>query len=80
MICMAKKKAAIKRRESDFCISKDWFDDRRYDPYKHKSIAIHINQCNCFLKITREIIPTNGTYKVLKKAALEICDFCKAYC
>ena len=41
MICMAKKKAAIKRRESDFCISKDWFDDKRYDPYKHKRIAIH---------------------------------------
>ena len=56
------------------------FDDKRYDPYKHNRIATHITQFNCFLKITREIIPTNGTYKVLKKAALEICDFCNAYC
>ncbi len=69
---MAKKKAAISRRESDFCISKDWFDDKRYDPYKHKRIAIHTNQCNCFLKTMREIIPKYGTYKVLRKAALEI--------
>ena len=31
-------------KESDFCISIDWSDERRYVPYRHNRIAIHITQ------------------------------------
>ena len=56
-----KNKAAINRSESDCCISIDWLDDNKYDPYRQSNIAIQIIQWTCFLIINLEIIPTKGT-------------------